>query len=96
MASQPTMTIDERLSAGWGLCKRGWELCKRHPILSFLPSVVGAFIYIPLPFLFFAAPLYAVACYMTSKIETWREATDSRYFQGASPVLGARYCYGYS
>ena len=67
MASQPTITIDERLSAGWGLCKRGWELCKRHPILSFFPSVVGALIYIPLPFLLFAAPLYAVACYMTSK-----------------------------
>ena len=67
MASQPTMTIDERLSAGWELCKRGWELCKRHPILSFFPSVVGVLIYIPPLFLLFTAPLYAVACYMTSK-----------------------------
>ena len=67
MASQPTVTIEERLSAGWELWKRGWELCRQHQVLSVVPSVVGAFIYISPGFLFFAAPLYAVACYMTVK-----------------------------
>ena len=89
MASQPTMTIDERLSAGWELCKRGWELCKRHPILSFFPSVVGVLIYIPPLFLLFTAPLYAVACYMTSKSKRGEKPRIRDIFKGFHRYWGA-------
>ena len=63
------MTIGERINRGFELWKRGFELCRQHPVLSVVPSVVGAFIYIPPVLLFFAAPLYAVVCYKTVKSE---------------------------
>ena len=93
MASYPTFTIEERLDAGWELCKRGWELCRQHPILSVLPSLIGAFIFIPPDFLLFAAPLYAIACYLPAKSKRGRRPRIRDIFTACYRYWGALFLW---
>ena len=93
MASYPTFTIEERLDAGWELCKRGWELCRQHPILSVLPSLIGAFIFIPPDFLLFAAPLYAIACYLPAKSKRGRRPRIRDIFTAFYRYWGALFLW---
>ena len=96
MASYPTFTIEERLDAGWELCKRGVGVVQTasNPLCPSEFWLVHSFLF--RRFFCFLLPRFMrlhVTCRPNRSVEgDHGSAIFSRHFTG----IGARYSYGYS